>query len=280
MKRIIDILDVRPSVRIANYVGISHDASWPNRTLNDFELIYVVSGVFSFETSDKGKIFIDDGKLLCIYPGIRHTFKPENAPGKEGTISCIHFEMLRGLSFLKGDYELRPPLPVLTDIDGDDTIHALFRTARDTFEGQGRYSDEILESTARQILLRLAEYYTGGVSRRISSRTKSMMRYMRQRLSSPVDRKELARVFSLTPEYVNALFKKELGISPTAYMNRQRIYRAFRLLRENGLSVKETALELGFCDEFYFSKVFKKITGFPPSRIFAQSKLRMDNASR
>jgi AraC-like DNA-binding protein len=40
---------------------------------------------------------------------------------------------------------------------------------------------------------------------------------------------------------------------------------AHRLLTDEGLSVKETAARVGFDDAFYFSRVFKKVMGIPPS---------------
>ena len=49
-----------------------------------------------------------------------------------------------------------------------------------------------------------------------------------------------------------------------------RVIRGCSLLLNKRLSVKETAAALGFCDEFHFSRVFKKITGRPPSALFGR----------
>jgi AraC-like DNA-binding protein len=79
-------------------------------------------------------------------------------------------------------------------------------------------------------------------------------------------RHDLAKKFSISPEHVNALFKKELGLSPAKFLKRIKIYKACRLLREDGLSIKETADRMGFYDEFHFSKAFKQIIGASPSK--------------
>jgi len=93
-----------------------------------------------------------------------------------------------------------------------------------------------------------------------------MVEWLRARLAEPVSRRDLAGAFFLTPEHVNALFRKELGISPTQFLHRERVLLAHRLMQSEGLSAKEAAARAGFCDQFYFSKVFRKMMGVPPSR--------------
>ncbi len=43
--------------------------------------------------------------------------------------------------------------------------------------------------------------------------------------------------------------------------------KAFLLIQNERLSVKEAAERTGFYDTYYFSKIFKKVYGFPPGRI-------------
>ncbi|WP_408647958.1 helix-turn-helix domain-containing protein [Tichowtungia aerotolerans] len=50
-------------------------------------------------------------------------------------------------------------------------------------------------------------------------------------------------------------------------MHLEHCKRAFLLIRNDRLSVKEAAERTGFCDAYHFSKVFKKTYGFPPGLI-------------
>lgn len=61
------------------------------------------------------------------------------------------------------------------------------------------------------------------------------------------------------------LFKNETGLSPVDYINRQRISRAEILLSNLRLSIKDVAFSVGFTDQMYFSKVFKRLNGKTPS---------------
>ena len=70
------------------------------------------------------------------------------------------------------------------------------------------------------------------------------------------------------PDYVRRRFKKAMGCSPTEYLTAIRVRNAEKLLRENpksGLSVAQAAALSGFYDSTYFSRVFKRQIGSPPS---------------
>lgn len=62
-------------------------------------------------------------------------------------------------------------------------------------------------------------------------------------------------------------FKKYLGVSPKQYLIKLRMNKALELLRENKLSVKEIAFACGYEDKKYFSRIFKKKYGYPPSEL-------------
>ncbi|MGI6384703.1 MAG: helix-turn-helix domain-containing protein [bacterium] len=77
---------------------------------------------------------------------------------------------------------------------------------------------------------------------------------------------ELARLVRLNPVYCGAYFKKETGFTIKAYLNRIRIQKACDLLAAGDYTVSEVGYYCGFNDPYYFSKIFKEITGRTPSR--------------
>jgi len=60
------------------------------------------------------------------------------------------------------------------------------------------------------------------------------------------------------------VFNRELGLSPWDYLNRYRIYQAKELLRRTSDSIRAIARQVGFKDQAYFSRVFRKVTGVSP----------------
>lgn len=72
--------------------------------------------------------------------------------------------------------------------------------------------------------------------------------------------------------YLYRLFKDEMGISVIDYINRRRISKAEYLLTDNDISIKNIAYSVGFTDQMYFSKVFKKLNGKTPTQFRKDSR--------
>lgn len=76
--------------------------------------------------------------------------------------------------------------------------------------------------------------------------------------------KEYATLLYITPNHLNALCNDKLG-KPAGELIRDRIVlEAKRLLVNADVNISEIAWQLGFEDNSYFSKFFKKATGIPP----------------
>ena len=76
---------------------------------------------------------------------------------------------------------------------------------------------------------------------------------------------ELADRFSYNPKYLSVLFKKYTGQTVKGYITRIRLDAAKGLLVQGSASVKMVATSVGFADEYYFMRAFKKDVGLTPS---------------
>lgn len=77
--------------------------------------------------------------------------------------------------------------------------------------------------------------------------------------------KNLADIFFYSEKYLSALFIKRTEVKFTDYLNKLRIDYAVSLLEKNKIPLSKVSEKCGFTDPFYFSKVFKKITGKTPT---------------
>ncbi len=89
-------------------------------------------------------------------------------------------------------------------------------------------------------------------------------------LTAPLSLRFLADELNINSSYLSSLFKKETGLTVTAYIIRQRINYAKHLLENTRLQIQTVAQHCGLGDVHYFSKLFKKETGMTP-REFRQS---------
>ena len=90
------------------------------------------------------------------------------------------------------------------------------------------------------------------------------MAYLHEHYAQPISREDLARHVNMNEDYLTFCFRKELGMTPIAYLNRYRINRAKQLLATRPLNITEVALEVGFYDHSYFSRVFRREVGMSP----------------
>jgi len=61
------------------------------------------------------------------------------------------------------------------------------------------------------------------------------------------------------------VFKKEVGVNFIDYLTKERIDNAKYLIRNTNKSVKQISRDVGYNDSNYFSRVFKKHSGYSPS---------------
>ena len=76
---------------------------------------------------------------------------------------------------------------------------------------------------------------------------------------------DVAQKVGISPGYLSTLFQKQMSKGFVNYLNEIRIEHACTYLKQNYLKTYEIAYKVGFKDEKYFSKVFKKMKGQSPS---------------
>ncbi|MDO4175011.1 MAG: AraC family transcriptional regulator [Eubacteriales bacterium] len=95
----------------------------------------------------------------------------------------------------------------------------------------------------------------------------AVLMYIEEHLDETLDFNDIARRCSFSPNYFRKLFKDSTGLAPVAYVNRLRIIRAFEYMQKDGMNIKEAAECVGIYDLNYFSRLFKKIMGYVPSKV-------------
>ena len=103
-------------------------------------------------------------------------------------------------------------------------------------------------------------------TRQRMSRLQKALDFMdRQFLENPPLR-EIAAQVHMAPNYFHRIFRNTFGITPFEYMLNKRMSVARELLGFSSMTVREVAERAGYEDEFYFSKIFKKQSGFSPAQ--------------
>lgn len=91
------------------------------------------------------------------------------------------------------------------------------------------------------------------------------VRFMKENYSKPISMEDTAAAAGVSTGYLSKLFKRELDIGFNEYLTRIRLEKSQELLAETSMSIKEIALMVGYPDEKYYSRLFKKTTGIKPT---------------
>lgn len=94
--------------------------------------------------------------------------------------------------------------------------------------------------------------------------------YMRENYQKDISLDSVAEYVNVSPYYFSRLFKEGTGTNFTDYLTTLRIERARELLADPERSIKEIAIETGYSNANYFSRIFKKWTGMTPSELREQ----------
>ncbi|MFF2481497.1 response regulator [Paenibacillus sp. NPDC058071] len=97
-------------------------------------------------------------------------------------------------------------------------------------------------------------------------------KYMEQNYHHEVTLQDISERFFLSREYISRKFKQEIGENVFDYLARVRVGKAKELLLSPHLKIGQIAGMVGYDDEKYFSKVFKKIAGQSPNQYRKQQE--------
>ena len=158
---------------------------------------------------------------------------------------------------------------------------ALIRCSLDGTTVEQREKDELTQKILRQTaadgsfqeLLRttqelLLAFFSGYVEKLRKKQQKPVLEaktYMDAAYGKDITLEQVAERVCLSPAYFSKVFKQETGQGFAEYLTEIRIAAAKRYLAETRESVKNIAALVGYQDEKYFSKVFKKTVGIKPT---------------
>ena len=119
-------------------------------------------------------------------------------------------------------------------------------------------------------LQEIAESFSESIFDTFSTQSSGMIKkaklFISEHFAEPLSLEDVAAHVDLSPSYFSTVFKEHTQTSFKEYLNYIRIEESKRLLSNTDYSIIDIAIAVGFEDQSYFSKVFKKYTGMTPKQ--------------
>lgn len=227
----------------------------------DFSIHYVRKGCGSFLYDGKSYP-IPAGSLILHFPGVKHdyTFKKND----NSQILWAHFsgDACDVLTSFPSD------MPVVLSVNDRKQFELVFDKMIAAYHQRLIIGEQLCDSYMPVLLALITQpSITAGQDKanHTDERMEKVLSKMHREFNKPIDIQEYASICHLSKDRFIRTFKAYTGFPPYHYQLKIRIERAVDMLENTAYTIAQCGEIVGFSDNAYFCRIFKKITGHPPS---------------
>lgn len=268
-KKIIDNLSINPLIKnlYITDIGFFPNAKYHYRKREEGSkthiLIYCTAGK-GFIKTEKKQQNLNKGDILFIPANLAHNYG--SLADNSWDIYWLHFAGENVGYYFKD--KLEEIIISSPDLDKFPLIFKLFNILLGTFNRGFTQKNLIYASQTLGHLLAVI-YFSDNAKIRVdqqSAYVEKTIDYMQQNLEKNLSLQELADLNNLSKSQLTNVFNEKTAYSPIDFFIHLKIKKACQLLDLTQLTVKEISQKLNYNDQYYFSRIFKKIMGLAPSK--------------
>lgn len=261
-----DMIHLNQSIEILTGGVYAGSSSWDKHRTeidNCLKIYLLTSGELSLYDGEQ-EFLLEKGKLYFING---NKLSSQSCHGSFSTI-WLHF-MPKDLIVCHGLYAA----PLVVEIPQEiDCSHRVLENI-DLFISNNfpSYKEYYLEALKMQTFLQtiviwlLEKFPWGEVDKTVNiRRIEPAIQYINNHFTEEIRLSDLAKECCMSINYFHKLFTNTLFTTPVHYILLLRMNTALQLLVNNEYNIKEIAYQLGFNDDAYFSRVFRKFYGITP----------------
>ncbi|WP_084186766.1 arabinose operon transcriptional regulator AraC [Andreprevotia chitinilytica] len=229
--------------------------------------------IINMTVKGQGKVFDGDdafytkpGDLLLFPPGAMHYYGRAPDHG-DWYHRWVYFRpRAYWANWLKWHQQVRkvgrmtlPSRALINEFD------ELFRQIDETHKAGRPTSEELAINLLERLLIRCYEETPENFPKSLDARIQETCQYLSRNLAKDLSLEDIARHVCLSPSRLAHLFREHMGVNILRWREDQRVILAKHLLQSTHSPVSGIADAVGYDDQLYFSRVFRKRVGVSPS---------------
>jgi AraC-like DNA-binding protein len=240
------------------------------RVLDEFQFVYISSGAGKFESESNPAVRLEPGHAFLLFPGVWHRYAPDPEIGWREHWIGFNGEMAE--RWRRGRF-ISAKNPILK-LNAEDIVLAAFSRAMQSIRTNRPAVQQVLAGVTGYLLgLFYSARQTPPVTEAQNPNAiESAIARIHNEFASDVNMKLLAEEIGVGYSWFRRAFAVHTGLSPHQYLLELRLVRARKLLAETNLAVKEIAMQTGFEDEHYFSRLFRRKLNLSPVQFRKRSQ--------
>lgn len=227
----------------------------------DYHILYIVEGT-GYATIGGEKHKMGAGTMLFFHPWQLRVYGMHR--NKDSRSYYLHFngsaceELMRSLRLDSGN---------IFNVGISLTLTRLLDDLINEFRLKNEHYEYMCQSHLLSILTLIARKKsdTSRGSSETKKRINEICKYIYDNCGRIESVSELAQITHLSESRFSHLFSKTVGVSPQSYLLRAKIDVSKEMLTNTDLSVGQISVSVGFRDQNYFSRAFKRFTGTSPT---------------
>lgn len=250
------------SVYNAGYEKCHAGYQWGPGVRDHYLIHHIIRGKGCY-TVGKRSYHLGAGDTFLLFPNVEAVYRADTDDPWE--YAWVGFAGNDAYSMIAGtDFSYEEPVLNQTAISQElvQKIRAVYEVNGNTFEDAVSMTGELYSLMG--FLMKHSSQRKKNENYQLNY-VERARKYMEEKYSYPITVEDVAAYTGISRSYLFRLFCSVEKKSPKEYLLECRIRQAGQLLRQTDLSVQSIAHSVGFEDNLYFSKVFKKYKSCTPS---------------
>lgn len=258
-------LFVKLPLFVGRFTGQSHPVNFGgfgDTQVDSWLLVYTLAGDAQFRAGLRDVALVP-GRIVLVEPGTPTDFSGAGASAwhfywvvfqcADSWRSCLHWPVAG-----PGVRQLAVAADAAAAIEV--TLDQLYRNYIDSGPRKAELDHNLLE----QLLLRCASCLPRDTGRALDPRVVAARGFIDGHFAEDIGVAEVAAACNLSPSRLSGLFRRETGASVMGYRNELRLVKAAQLLLHSNLRIAEIGQRVGYTEQAFFSRIFRKHLGMSP----------------